>query len=274
MVIEEIRNLIESPRYVGTTRLFKRSLAKEKLIPHLLRFVYRHKQYRKLVFYGGTCAHLLYGLERLSEDIDLHNPGVEVGRMKEELVEYVRREMGEFEGSGVYEQEGEGGVRRLVVKLPIMYKLGLSSHKREKLHLKLEISGHNQVYKEEVSPVVVGGLSMVVRHFDEASLMAGKVVACLRRVRMRGEKVSVKGRDWYDLWWWLKRGVEPNWEKLNQEARVKDWSELGDKLKQRLAELDLREVELDLLPFWEDPEYVREWVRRMREEIREMLGIM
>lgn len=48
-----------------------RIVLKEYLIKDILAFIYRHSQYRKLSFYGGTCARVVYGLNRLSEDIDL-----------------------------------------------------------------------------------------------------------------------------------------------------------------------------------------------------------
>ncbi len=272
MVIKEIREKLQQPRYAKTTMLFRRSLAKEQLIPYLLRFIYKHRDYRRLVFYGGTCAHVIYGLERLSEDIDLHNPGVDLGMMGKDLEEYIGSELGISKGT-VYKQKGEGGVMRWVVRLPIMYDLGLSPNKNEKLHLKLEISQHSQIYGEQISPVVTNGLAMVVRHFDETSLMAGKISACLKRVKMRGDKLSVKGRDWYDLWWWLKRGVEPNWKKLETEVGLRNWVELGERIKKKLDDLDLKEVELDLLPFWEDGEYVKVWVRNMRSDILRLMVI-
>ncbi len=270
-MIEEIKTKLNQPRYSRASNLFKRSLVKEWLIPYLLRFIYRDKRYQRLVFYGGTCAHLIYGLERLSEDIDLHNPGVNLKGMEKDLESYMQKEL-EFKGALIYKQGGDGGIKRLVVRLPILFELGLTPNEGEKLHLKLEISDHNQIYKEKVSPLTLSGLVMVLRHFDETSLMAGKIVACLRRVRMRGERLSVKGRDWYDLWWWLKRGTEPDWVKIGAEIGCEGWNELKKLIEKKLESLDLREIEADLLPFWEEPEYVRVWVSRMREEIEMMLA--
>ena len=39
----------------------------------VLDYIYNHAHYRNLNFYGGTCLHIIYNLNRLSEDIDLDN---------------------------------------------------------------------------------------------------------------------------------------------------------------------------------------------------------
>jgi len=52
---------------------FKRVLLKEALQAYVLEYLYNHPAYRRLNFYGGTCLHVVYGLNRLSEDLDLDN---------------------------------------------------------------------------------------------------------------------------------------------------------------------------------------------------------
>ncbi len=48
--------------------------------------------YRDLNFYGGTCLHILYGLNRLSEDIDLDNSdGLSLDHFVDDLLDYFTR---------------------------------------------------------------------------------------------------------------------------------------------------------------------------------------
>lgn len=54
----------------------KRILLKEVLHAHVLDYLYNHPIYRRLNFYGGTCLHVVYGLNRLSEDLNLDNQRV------------------------------------------------------------------------------------------------------------------------------------------------------------------------------------------------------
>src|SRR3989338_2829281 len=49
--------------------LYKRNLLKEILQNYALNFIY-NSRYNKLIFTGGTCLRKVYGLNRLSEDLD------------------------------------------------------------------------------------------------------------------------------------------------------------------------------------------------------------
>ena len=65
----------------------KRILLKEGLQSYVLDFIYNHPVYRRLNFYGGTCLHVVYGLERLSEDLDLDNSAeINLETLKDDLV--------------------------------------------------------------------------------------------------------------------------------------------------------------------------------------------
>jgi len=48
----------------------KRIILREVLQAYVLDYLYNHPSYRHLNFYGGTCLHAIYGLNRLSEDLD------------------------------------------------------------------------------------------------------------------------------------------------------------------------------------------------------------
>src|SRR3972149_7385748 len=68
----------------------KRILLKETLQALVLDYLYNHRHYRALNFYGGTCLHVVYGLNRLSEDVDLDNgQGLAGGGLPGDLLAYV-----------------------------------------------------------------------------------------------------------------------------------------------------------------------------------------
>ena len=61
----------------------KRILLKEALQAYVLEYLYNHPTYRRLNFYGGTCLHVVYNLNRLSEDLDLDNSArLDLSRLK------------------------------------------------------------------------------------------------------------------------------------------------------------------------------------------------
>ena len=68
MIIDMIRRIVEKEG--GKHPLFLRTVIKEALQDYILYFVYNNKAYKELIFTGGTALRKIYGLPRLSEDID------------------------------------------------------------------------------------------------------------------------------------------------------------------------------------------------------------
>jgi len=73
----------------------KRIILKEVLQASVLDFLYNHPAYRRLNFYGGTCLHVVYNLNRLSEDIDLDNSaGVDLSQLSDDLTGMFKNVLG------------------------------------------------------------------------------------------------------------------------------------------------------------------------------------
>ena len=73
----------------------KRVIIKEFLQAYTLDYLYNHPLYRKLNFYGGTCLHVIYGLNRLSEDIDLDNSSrIDLSKLENDLLTFYRSTVG------------------------------------------------------------------------------------------------------------------------------------------------------------------------------------
>lgn len=275
IITRQLNSIISDPLYTRASADFRRVLAKDFLISYFLSFIYNHKTYRQLVFYGGTCSRVIYGLERISEDIDLDNSQrVDLTKLAEDLNAYVKHNL-QIKNAAVYCQTGDWGIRRWTVRIPLMKELGLSSDPSQKLHVKLEISRHHQVKNVVVTPVIRHGQTMAIRHFDEASLFAGKIIACLERdwKRGKGNEIKIKGRDYFDLIWFMSRKVRPNAAKLKKDGR-KSYTvrsamlALGKKIK-LISKEDLLK---DLQPLFPEPVFVREWVKNFPEWFRRYAG--
>jgi predicted nucleotidyltransferase component of viral defense system len=268
IIVKQIVATLGEPDYKDVNLDIRRVVAKDIVISYLLDFIYNHKEYRKLNFYGGTCAKVVYGLDRFSEDVDLDGSGgVEVSMLGDELREFVRNKMG-IEGSDVYEQVGEGDIRRWVVRMPVMQEIGLSPLPSEKLHVKLEMSTMKKHATLERTPMVRHGRAMVISHFDLPSLMAGKMVACIERVWRKGREqgTEIKGRDFYDLIWYMQKNIKPNVEVLKYEGVESYTTERAwEVLSEKVRNIDKRELAIDLKSFIASGTYLDQWLDNFQD---------
>jgi hypothetical protein len=102
-----------------------------------------------------------------------------------------------------------------------------------------------------------------VRLYDPGSLFAGK----LHAVICRAWKNRVKGRDFYDLVWYVARKVQPNIPHL--EARMRQSGHWGNEalsperlrglLKERFQAVDFQKAAKDVRVFLRDPRELDLW---------------
>ena len=248
----------------------KRVLLKEYVQAYTLDFLYNHPLYRKLNFYGGTCLHMIYGLNRLSEDIDLDNSaGIDLGNLENDLLIFYRSNIG-YSDVTAKTQTGEWGVRRTTLRFPILYDLGLTSHANELLHLKVEVSQHKQISIIRKTPVLLFGRSFVAAHFSLETMMAGKMLACLERNFQKGEGAAVKGRDFYDLLWFMQQKIIPLEEKLAKDGRQSYTAQSAmELLGEKIATMKFSDLAQDLLPLFEQRSFIEAWLEGFKENFRE-----
>lgn len=248
----------------------KRVILKEFLQAYTLDFLYNHSVYRKLNFYGGTCLHVIYGLNRLSEDIDLDNSnGIDLSNLENDLLAFYRSNIG-YASITSKTQIGEWGVRRTTLKFPILYSLGLTSHANETLHLKVEVSQHKQISVVRRTPILLFGRSFVATHFSLETMMAGKMLACLERNFQKDGGIAIKGRDFYDLLWFMQQKIRPLEEKLAKDGRqpytIQSAMEI---LVEKIAGLKISDLAEDLLPLFEQRSFIEAWLEEFKENFKE-----
>ena len=248
----------------------KRVILKEFLQAYTLDFLYNHPIYRKLNFYGGTCLHVIFGLNRLSEDIDLDNSsGIDLSKLENDLLTFYRSNIG-YADVTAKTQIGEWGVRRTTLKFPILYALGLTSHVNEPLHLKVEVSQHRQISILRQTPVWLFGRSFVAAHFSLETMMAGKMLACLERDFQKGEGATIKGRDYYDLLWFMLQKTRPLEEKLAKDGlRSYTVQSAMELLGEKIGEMKLSDLAEDLLPLFEQRSFIEAWLEGFKENFFE-----
>jgi predicted nucleotidyltransferase component of viral defense system len=248
----------------------KRIILKEVLQAYVLDYLYNHTFYRRLSFYGGTCLHVVYGLNRLSEDLDFDNQvGLDLTQLAENLAQYFQKSFG-YGDASAKTQRGAGGILRVTVKFPVLNALGLSPHTSEALHLKVEVSQHEQVAVIQHTPVFVYGHSLVAAHFSLETMLAGKMLACLERNFERGRSgKQIKGRDFYDLLWFMQQRVQPLEEKLardGQQPYTVQSAMLA--LQGKVARIKPRDLAIDLLSMFESRQFIEAWLEAFHENFQ------
>lgn len=248
----------------------KQVILKAFLQAYTLDFLYNHPLYRKLNFYGGTCLHVIYDLNRLSEDIDLDNSNeIDLSNLENDLLTFYRSNIGYAEVTAKT-QIGEWGVRRTTLKFPILNALGLTSHANEPLHLKVEVSQHKQIYILQKTPILLFGRSFVAAHFSLETMMAGKMLACLERNFQKGEGATIKGRDFYDLLWFMQQKIQPLEEKLARDGRQSYTVRSAmQTLGKKIADMRKSDLAEDLLPLFEQRSFIEAWLEGFQENFRE-----
>jgi len=249
----------------------KRVILKEFLQVYTLDFLYNHPVYRKLNFYGGTCLHVIYGINRLSEDIDLDNSkGIDLSTLENDLLTFYHSNIGYAEVTAKT-QTGEWGIRRTTLKFPILYALGLTSHVNEPLHLKVEVSQHKQISIIRKTPVLVYGRSFVTAHFSMETMMAGKMLACLERNFQKGSNgAKIKGRDFYDLLWFMQQKIQPLEEKLAKDGMQPYTVQTAMlALSEKIAGIKIADLAEDLLPLFEQRSFIEAWLEGFKDNFRE-----
>jgi len=266
MIIDELKNIIFKAKQQNYASLYIRSMLKEYLQIYVLNFIYLNHEYsRTFVFTGGTCLRHCFGLNRLSEDLDFDlKKTIDSNLFASQLKKY-------FAANYQY-QDVEISVlqkgRQILLKFPVLYELGISNRSESNLlHVKIDISQMtSSIYDTNTSLKSLHGFNYLVTHYDLPSLMAGKITAIFTRNRMIGkENISIiKGRDYFDLLWYLQQKVTPNLPRINDILKTNyTFNELltliDDKVKQAVT-VQLQYFKQDLIPFIDNPSLLDRYI--------------
>jgi len=249
----------------------RRIMLKAALQIYVLDFLYNHRFYRRLNFYGGTCLMVIYNLNRLSEDIDLDNSrAVNIHSLADDLLEHFHARLDYRDVTAKHQESGQG-IYRVTLKFPVLYQLGLSPHRDETLHLKVEISQHHQIAIIKSTPVIQYGRSFVPSHFTLETMMAGKMLACLECSFQVGDTTTmIKGRDFYDLLWFMQQRIQPLEEKLEKDGTQSYSLQTAMRaLVDKVAAITPNDLTFDLRPLFEQRGFIEAWIEAFQDNFQE-----
>ena len=228
---------------------------REYLQALVLRSFHESEAFRPLAFVGDSALRFLHGLPRFSEDLDFSLVSVD-GFAGKEWMAKVKRDLTLAGFSPEVTWNDRKAVHAGWVRVAgILHNAGLSAMPAEKLAVKVEIDTRPPVGARCERRVVTRHVTFLLQHYDRSSLLAGKLHAAITRK-------YVKGRDWYDLMWYLSQRppVVPNLPLLQNaldQTRgagrlvAQAWVEL---VRKRLETLDMQAVRDDVSPFLERPQ--------------------
>jgi len=141
----------------------------------------------------------------------------------------------------------------------------------EWVHAKIDLNSFTPpagVVTERI-PQNHGQLSFVIRTYNLSSLMASKVAAIfLRGTRGVGKATyEEKGRDIYDLLWYMSKKVVPDLDYLKAKSveEAKDYRTLFTKLVVKMNNVSDENLKNDLTPLFFDPRFIANWLTNWRD---------
>ena len=233
----------------------KLNLLREYVQACFLRSLHEAGAFRNLSFVGGTALRFLYRLHRFSEDLDfsLESPS---GYDPVRWLEKTKRDFSRLGFDAEISWNNRSVIHTAWLRVPgLLAEAGLSSQPEQKLSIKLEIDSNPPAGAVLETRVLNRHLIFALRHHDIGSLFAGKIRALLTRPFQ-------KGRDWYDLLWYLGQipPIEPNpvllenalaqVSQVNHYDPEKRWK---SSIANLLLGLDMEKLQADVRPFLENP---------------------
>ncbi len=209
--------------------------------------LYRGGFFEKAAFYGGTALRIFYGLDRFSEDLDF---SLLQSDENFHLNNYLKVIEDEFIAQGMAVSiktkvktiqtniesaflKSETLWSELILET-VLPQFGLKQSIG--LKIKIEVDTKPPLGFETEEKLLLKPFSFYVKCFAIEDLFAGKMHALL--FRKWGN--NVKGRDWYDMEWYIRRGTSLNIEHFLLRAK-----DSGDWEKETMTEEEFRKLLYD-----------------------------
>jgi len=230
--------------------------------------------FEKAAFYGGTALRIFYGLNRFSEDLDFSllevNPDFSLDKyldailtefqslgMEVSVKEKLKTNKNNIESAFL---KSETIWRELVLE-DVLPQNGLAQ--KANIKIKLEVDTIPPLGFETEEKLLLRPFSFYVKCFSVSDLFAGKMHALL--FRKWGN--NVKGRDWFDMEWYIKKGTRLNLKHFVLRAKDSgNWptenitqDELLELLNVKIDNVDFNRIKADISRFIPDTKILDLW---------------
>ena len=220
--------------------------------------------FQKAAFYGGTCLRLLHDMHRFSDDMDfsLLEPDRDF-----HFEDYFPAVVEEFKLAGKdveikMKRKGQPSAieSAFLKESSDVFDIGFTTEKRQKVKIEVDIDPPPKFSTEMC--VLNEPRSCVVRAYTLPDLFAGKASAAL----FRKWKHRIKGRDWYDVAWYIAKRVPLDLAHLVErakesapEADVSTPEKVIAAFNARIDSIDFENARLDVEPYVMDKAELDIW---------------
>ncbi|MCK5416272.1 nucleotidyl transferase AbiEii/AbiGii toxin family protein [Candidatus Parcubacteria bacterium] len=250
----------------------KRNVIREALQYFVLNFICHHPIYNNWIMYGGSVLRICHDLDRMSVDLDFEVDCEVTSNLLDELKENIIKH---FKDTYNIDSDlltiGTTNNRGLTLKFHIGDELNLGFHSNQ-VHIKIDLNyfvTHPKIVTESW-PQNKYQLSFIIKTYNMSALMASKIAA----VFLRGQRgvgnvlYEEKGRDIYDLLWYMSKKIVPDLDYLAaKNVKFADPKELFDKITIKILNNDKTDANLkqDLTPLFVNQIYIQNWLSNWRE---------
>ena len=238
--------------------------------------MWRARFFEHAAFYGGTALRVFHRLPRRSEDLDFSLLRPDRAFDLAPCLEAVRAELAAFGFSFRVERRSKrvdtatesafvkGGTRINLAYIGLPENLQQRIPALQQVRIRIDVDTDPPPLAEYEVLTLLAPIPFQVRLFTLPCLFAGKLHAILcRKLQER-----VKGRDFYDLIWYLGRQVPCHLRHLQARMEQTGHWEQGDELtgtelrrllRQRFEQVDFERARSDVRPFIRDPAELELW---------------
>ena len=220
MILDNLQRLVDKKNNQFTSPFYLRNILKEEIQNFILQYIYNSDLYKEFIFTGGTCLRKVYGLPRLSEDLDFdYQKSFDVNKFSEDIRTY-------FVSKLLYKDVDikiAPHKRTVFIKFPrLLLDLELieNSSQSSMLFVRCDFSEENVgIFNVEINSISTSDYTVFVKNYDLSTLFANKIHAFLTREFFKGQDqaLSFKGRDVFDIIWFIELSkkdgfqLKPNW---------------------------------------------------------------
>lgn len=255
---------------------FFREYAREKNIPwreknilleylqsQILKALSLSKYNENLSFLGGTCLRFVHNISRFSEDLDfdlIKKRGFDVDDLMQDVVGKLNLQGFEVDAR----TKTTENIHIVYFKFRnVLREFGFKVPKGEKILVKFEIDFNPSKH------IVVE--TKFTDSFNERFPLRANTLETLfaQKIKAFTFRPYQKGRDFYDLVWFLsQKNIEPNYDILKEKGiKVKNRQELVEFLQDQAEKTDLKQAVKDVERFLFYPEQAQ-WILKLPEYLK------
>jgi len=221
--------------------------------------------FNQAAFYGGTCLRIFHGLQRFSEDMDFSLLEKDKNFTLESYFDTIKAEFSAHGREIMISRKSkttDSQIESAFLKdTTEVYNIEYQTERSIKI--KIEVDKDPPLLFKTEYKLLLLPYSFMTRCFTLPGLFAGKMHALL----FRNWPNRVKGRDWYDLEWYVRNGVSVDfnhlYERISQSGyegkQVFTQEVCIELLKKRIEITNIEYVKEDVKPFIKNIQETEIW---------------